>query len=96
VNTYAVQGSGITYAVDNLPAQGLRLQIDNAGVQYCAVLKASSGTIGWSQFNSKCWDGTGVGLTGAPQAATLVNFGVPAGSASVPFQFCVTALSFAP
>ena len=96
IATYAVTGSGIAYALDNLPAQGMRLIIDQAGADYCAPITAASGTVKWSSFNTKCWDGSGTTLAAAPQTATHVQFQVTAGAAVASFAFCVKAISFAP
>jgi hypothetical protein len=95
INAYAVTGSGVTYTLDGLPAQGMRIVIDNAGTDYCAPLSGASGTVKWSSFNSKCWDNSGMALSGAPQTATHVNFQVNAGSAAGSFNVCVKALAFA-
>jgi hypothetical protein len=96
VGPYAVTGSGITYALSNLPVQGMRLAIDEGGVDYCAPVSAASGTVKWASFNSKCWDNSGLTLAGAPKAATYVHFQVTAATAVAPFNFCVTSVSFAP
>jgi hypothetical protein len=97
INTYAVTGSGITYSLSNLPPQGMRLTIDNGGTtDFCAPITAASGTVKWATFNTACWDDSGTALTGAPTAATHINFQVDAGTASGTFDFCVTAVSFAP
>jgi hypothetical protein len=96
VGTYSVTGSGIAYTITNLPTQGMRLIIDNSGTDYCAPLSAASGTVKWASFNSKCWDGSGTSLTAAPTAATHVQFQVTAGTTTSPFNFCVSAVSFAP
>ena len=96
VHTYAATGSGVTYTLDGLPSQGMRLIIDQAGTDYCAHLTAAADTIKWSSFNTKCWDGSGTTLAGAPQQATHLQFQVPAGTIAAPFAFCVESLSFAP
>jgi hypothetical protein len=96
VGTYAVTGSGITYALSNLPVQGMRLSIDEGGLDYCAPLSAASGTVKWASFNTKCWDYSGVTLAGAPKAAKYIHFQVTAATAVAPFNFCVTSVSFAP
>jgi hypothetical protein len=96
VGQYAVTGSGISYSLSTLPAQGMRLAIDEGGVDYCAPLTAASGTIKWTSFNTKCWDNSGMALAGAPNTATYVHFQVTAATAVAAFDFCVTALSFAP
>jgi hypothetical protein len=96
INTYTVTGSGISYVLDNLPSQGMRIIIDESGSDYCAPLSAASGTVKWSSFNTKCWDGSGTTLAGAPHAATHLQFQVTAGAATAQFAFCVKSASFAP
>jgi hypothetical protein len=96
IDPYAVTGSGVSYQLDNFPSQGMRLIIDQMGVDYCAPLSAASGTIKWASFNTKCWDGSGTTLAGAPQIATHLQFQVTANAAITPFSFCVTGVSFAP
>jgi hypothetical protein len=96
INPYKVTGSGIAYQLDNMPSQGMRLIIDEMGADYCAPISAASGTVKWASFNTKCWDGSGTALAGAPTAATHVQFQVTANTAITPFSFCVIAVSFAP
>ena len=96
VGNYAVTGSGISYSLSALPAQGMRLAVDEGGVDYCVPLSAASGTVKWASFNTKCWDNSGMALAVAPNAATYIHFQVTAATAVAPFDFCVTALSFAP
>jgi hypothetical protein len=96
VGQYAVTGSGISYSLSDLPAQGMRLAIDEAGADYCTPLTAASGTIKWASFNTKCWDNSGTVLAGPPKTATYIHFQVTAATAVAPFDFCVTAVSFAP
>jgi hypothetical protein len=96
VGQYAVTGSGISYSLSDLPMQGMRLAIDEGGQDYCAPLTTASGTIAWASFNTKCWDHSGVALAGAPKTATYVHFQVTAATAMAAFDFCVTAVSFAP
>jgi hypothetical protein len=100
INPYAVTGSGITYALSNLPATGARITISDTSTSpttdYCAPITSASGTVKWATFNTACWDDSGTTLAGAPTTATHVNFQVNAGSAAGTFDFCVTAVSFAP
>jgi hypothetical protein len=96
-NSYAVTGSGISYTLSNLPTQGARIIIDNGGMDYCAPLASAMGTATWADFNLTCWTPTPAGdLSGAPTTATHINFQVDAATAAAPFDFCVTAVSFAP
>jgi expansin (peptidoglycan-binding protein) len=95
VNNYAATGTGIAYSLSNLPAQGMRIVIDNGGTDYCVPIAAASGTVGWASFNTKCWDNSGTFLSGAPATATHILFQVTADAASTPFNFCVTHVAFA-
>jgi hypothetical protein len=98
---FAATGSGITYSVSSLPANGLRLAIDHGGptVQYCAALTATTGTVPWAMFNTKCYDPTpdGLALTGPPSDATQIEFQMPSVTAATSTaDICVIAVSFAP
>jgi hypothetical protein len=92
----AATGSGIAYSVTGpLPSQGMRLVIDNGGMDYCAPLSAVSGTVPWSAFNTACWQpSSGAALSGAPATATHVELQVNAVPAAGTFDFCVTTLKF--
>jgi hypothetical protein len=96
---FAATGAGLSYRLSNLPSQGVRLAIGNfdgtSGTDYCAVLSASSGTVAWGQFNSKCWDDSGTFLVGPPVDATHIAFQIPAAAAVTPFDFCVDSVAFA-
>jgi hypothetical protein len=97
IQNYAVTGSGISYTLSNLPSQGASLIVDNGGMDYCTELSSATGTAKWADFNLTCWAPTPAGdLSGAPTTATHVNFQVNAAAAAAPFDFCVTAASFAP
>ena len=95
VETFAATGVGIRYSLSNLPPQGMRLIIDNAGTDYCAAISATSGTVTWGSFNTKCWDNSGTYLTGAPATAKHIQFQVTAFTAVTAFDFCVTSIAFA-
>jgi hypothetical protein len=100
IDAFAATGLGLSYTLSNLPAQGVRIAIDGppiAGVAtvYCAVLSATSGTVAWAKFNSKCWDDSGTFLTGPPTSATHIEFQVPSVATATPFNFCVEAVAFA-
>jgi hypothetical protein len=85
--------TGVRYALSALPAQGAKLIIDNAGVDYCANITAVTGTIDWISFNTKCWDGSGTALE-APPTATHLQFQATAVASATPFDFCVTSVAF--
>jgi hypothetical protein len=95
--TFAATGSGISYTLSAAPTQSLRLAIDNGGMTYCAPITGSTGTVMWADFMVACYNPTpGPALTGAPTTATQIEFQIEAGAAVADFNFCVTALSFAP
>ncbi|MGO9835305.1 MAG: hypothetical protein ACLP1X_13920 [Polyangiaceae bacterium] len=95
VNTYAATGTGLTYALSNLPPQGMRIVIDDGGTDYCVPIGAASGTVNWASFNTKCWDNSGTFLSGAPATATHILFQVTADAAATRFNLCVTSITFA-
>jgi hypothetical protein len=91
--------AGISYAVSNVPVtQGLRVVTDDyvSGVEYCALVSATSGTVLWTDFNSKCWQPSlGTYLSGPPTYSSYINFQAPAVyGVTGSFSFCVTALAY--
>jgi hypothetical protein len=96
-NPYTLPGTGITYALSNVPSQGMLLNIDAPdGTAYCAKITLGSGTIPWPAFNTKCYDSPADGVPlPQPPIAEGISFTVTTGSAPAPFDFCVTALSIA-
>jgi hypothetical protein len=94
VNSTAVTGTGVQYALTNLPPQGMRIVIDNGGTDYCAPIDTASGTVYWASFNTKCWDYSGTSLSGPPTSATHLLFQVTSDAAAGPFNLCVTSASF--
>jgi hypothetical protein len=95
VDTTQATGTGVQYALSNLPPQGMRIVIDSGGTDYCAPIGSASGIVYWSSFNTKCWDDSGTALTGPPATATHLLFQITADAASTPFDVCVTGVSFA-
>lgn len=98
--TVPSNATGITYSLSNLPSQGIRVTIGNTtssgGTDYCAILKATSGMVPWSSFNTQCWPGgSGTSLSAPPTGPTHVQFQVESDTAVTPFDFCVTGVSFA-
>jgi hypothetical protein len=86
-------GTGMTYALSAMPAQGMRAQVSVAGTDYCVKLATVSGTVAWTDFNTACWDNTGTKLTGPP-STPHIGFQVTAATAAGAFDFCVTKVSF--
>jgi hypothetical protein len=97
INPFTATGSGISYTLSSFAsAGGMRVIVDQGGTDYCAPITSAMGTVKWSSFNTKCWDNSGTMLSGAPMA-THINFQVnSATSGPASFNFCVTAVSFAP
>ena len=95
VGTFQATGTGIAYKLSNLPPQGMRIVIDSGGTDYCVPIDAASGNVNWASFNTKCWDNSGMALSGPPAAATHLLFQVTADAAATPFDVCVTDVSFA-
>jgi hypothetical protein len=91
-NAVALPGSGITVTTSAVPAcTTARVILDNGGTDYCAPL--TSGTmIPWSTFNTKCWDGTGTAMSGAPTSAKVRVQFVTAMTACQFSNFCITAV----
>jgi hypothetical protein len=85
-------GTGVTVALSSLPTQGMRLQVHVGTVDYCAPLKSASGTIPWTDFNTKCWDNSGTKLA-ASSSSTQLGFQVTAGATAASFDFCVTKVT---
>lgn len=89
-------GSGVTVGISNPPMTEFRVVIDNAGEEYCAVLKGASTTVAWTEFNSMCWDKTAAGakaLAGPPSSKAL-KVQVITGDTDRPFDFCISSIDF--
>jgi hypothetical protein len=94
---FVTTGSGISYTVTNVPANGLRLQIDHGGMTYCANVTTASGTIPWASLELTCYDTPpGAALTGPPGDATQIEFQMVTTATAGTGDFCVTAVGFAP
>jgi hypothetical protein len=96
--TFAATGSGIAYALSNLPMPSTRLLIDNAGADYCTKLTTAAGTVPWAMFTPQCYNlpggDAGADLAGAPAFATHIEFQVDSDVTAGSFDFCVTSLGF--
>jgi hypothetical protein len=98
VQTMAPTGSGLTVNVPGATAT-MRVQI-SAGpaptTQWCAPMPAGGmGTIKWTAFKTKCWDGSGTAYpAGTPIEA--IQIVVPSATTDVPFAFCLASASIAP
>jgi len=98
-NPYPVPPSavGIFYQVSRMPTQGIRLITDVNGVDYCALVTATSGVVRWTSFNTQCWQPTlGAYLAGPPATSHKIVFEVPAiyGGPATPFNFCVDSVGY--
>lgn len=97
--TVATTGTGLTVNVHvKSGAANARVQVqDDKSNRWCALLPANGqGTIPWTSFNSKCWDGSGTAYAvGTPisQAAIVVPSD---GAAARPFDFCLVSIAPAP
>jgi hypothetical protein len=94
---FPLPGTGIKYAISSMP-QALQISVANSssGPGFCVQLKSPSGTVRWSDFNTKCYAGnTGTTLT-LPFSANEVQFVVPATGTAGTFDFCVETLEFTP
>lgn len=89
-----LSGSGVAVTVTSLPTGAdMRVQVTVDGVDYCAAMTATTQTIPWTSFNTKCWAPTsGVALTGAPKTPNI-QFLASSLTTDGSFDFCVTALS---
>ncbi|HEX7597599.1 MAG TPA: hypothetical protein VF518_05255 [Polyangia bacterium] len=95
MNFTAAGSAGVTYSLDNF-VQGMRIVVGDSKTDYCVNLVSGSGTIPWRSFNSACWNGTGVSLSGPPANFTSIRFQVASDAVydiNIDFNFCVTQLS---
>jgi hypothetical protein len=90
--------TGIAYSLTGYTSasNGMRIQVAVGTTNYCAVLMAASGSVKWSDFNTKCYDtpADGTALSGPPQGLSQIEFQVNAGSSSFTFGVCIDSLSF--
>jgi hypothetical protein len=93
VMTAATTGTGLTIQIAG-STTNMRVQLNNGTMSWCALAPASGmGTIPWTMFNTKCWDGTGTAyVAGTP--ITAVQLVIPAdGTMARPFSFCLVSAS---
>lgn len=85
--------SGISYNVTNTGGTELRVQVNvSDSVSYCAKISSTAGNLVWSEFNTKCWDGTGTALPAGTQIVS-VNVTVPGTEAGVLSpDFCINSI----
>jgi len=98
-STWAPTGSAIGYAVTNPGGSPLRIQLQAAGgatdptKRWCRPANDTINTfLQWSEFNTKCWDGTGTYYDGSTPLESVMVL-VPGDLVPVPFKFCVLALA---
>jgi hypothetical protein len=86
--------TGVTVDVSNMPTcTQARVVLDDmmGGTQYCAAITPGK-EIPWATFNTECWNGMGMSLTGAPSTqAVKVQF-VTSSAACMFSNFCITEL----
>jgi hypothetical protein len=96
--TYTPTGSGVAYTLTSLPT-GARIIIGNGTTDYCFTLTSATGTVPWASFNTMCY-ATPIpaadALTGPPVGATHIEFEIPSAMTASSWDFCVSALGFAP
>ncbi|MBK9577158.1 MAG: hypothetical protein IPO40_08795 [Fibrobacteres bacterium] len=101
IQEYSPGGSGVRFQVSNPAGSDLRIQIqDRSGLatgRWCASLAGrTSGTIPWSEFNTKCW-APATGTTYGHQALTNIGIVVPGKDVQdVPVDFCLEDLAESP
>jgi len=99
VGTYTVPSTstGITYALSGFPTiagGGMRIQVTVGGMTYCSPITSGSGTVAWTAMTVACYNPGGAALPGAPNALTNVEFTIDDGTAGMPYDICLTALTF--
>jgi len=96
-SSLALTGSTITVSYVNKGGSQLELQLYDGSDYWCSYLSASttptSKTIPFSNFNTKCWDGSGTAfVSGTP--ITAVDLVVPGSAvAATPFDFCFLGMT---
>jgi hypothetical protein len=89
---------GVGYEVSNFLGVPLRIQIQapggdtNANLRYCAEASNGAGTLSWSRFNTKCWDGTGTNYDGTSPLESIMLL-VPGDKEPTSFDVCLQSIS---
>jgi hypothetical protein len=95
VQTIATTGTGITVNVPGSTST-MRVQISAGANQWCAPMPAGgNGTIKWTDFKTKCWEGGGTAYA-AGTAIEAIQIVVPSAPTDVPFSFCLVSAGIAP
>jgi hypothetical protein len=96
IGTAVPTGTGIAVAFTKTVTSTLRIQIQgptgetNENDRWCFQIPGNAGPIfaPYSEFNTKCWDNTGIGYTGQP--LTTVVFTVPGADMNpTPYGYCI-------
>jgi hypothetical protein len=83
-------GNGVLVATTGVPlCTTARVVLTVGGTDYCAPLTDGS-LIPWSVFNTSCWNGTGVSLSGPPSVTQLKVQFVTSAIACSFSDFCIT------
>ena len=89
---------GLTYAVNAIPATGLRISLGSSRDNVCYLIPpggSPSGTIPWSAFVTNCWDSPPDGAVFVPADGIAdVQFVVPATWVPSDWDLCISSLSF--
>jgi hypothetical protein len=94
-NPYTPSGTGITFDVNFVPScTQARVLLDmGAGAPLSCAELTPGVEIPWATFNTSCWNGMGLALSGPPSSRWIGIWFVP-GEAACPFtDFCITGLS---
>lgn len=90
--------AGLLIEVKNNAGSPLRVQVQtpdgatNDRDRWCAVVSGSGGFIPWSQFNTACWDNSGMPYAREPISGAMLL--VPGTSAApVPYDVCLLKLA---
>jgi hypothetical protein len=93
-NTYTLTGTGVTVNVSGLPTcTQARVVLDQMGAtpEYCAPLTPGV-EIPWASFNTACWNGTGMALTGPPTSQAIKVQFVTSSTPCTFTNFCLTQI----
>jgi hypothetical protein len=97
-STWPPTGGGISYGLTNPGGSPLRIQIQAAGgatdptKRWCKPTNGNVETPFWIDFNTKCWDWSGLYYDGRTPLESVMVL-VPGDLVATPFNFCVVALT---
>ena len=96
-STWSPQGTaGLLYDVSTPLSQLLRLQIQGAAgypsAAWCLNISPGSGAANWGEFNTRCWDNSGVSYDGSIPLSSIIVVVPGTANSSIPFDFCIDYL----